>query len=435
MEKFDLIVIGFGKAGKTLAAKMAIMGKKVALIEKNNEMFGGTCINIGCIPTKALIQAIENGQSFEKALNHKNTVVTRLREKNKLMILNHHVTLIEGHARFIGNKEIEINNEIKISADTIVINTGSSPIIPSIEGINETRNIVDSSGIQNLNSKPKTLGIIGAGVIGLEFANLYSNLGTKVVVFENSNQILSRYEPEIASLAQKYMEEDGIQFVFNSKIEKVNNHNDKVILKTDSKIFEFDIVLHATGRKANIENLGLENTDIKTNDRNFIIVDEFCETSVKGVYAVGDVNGISKFTYTSLDDFRIVFSKLISKSDYTLNNRKNIATSIFINPVLSQVGLTEKEAQEKGYQYKTNSLFVSNMPRAHVDNNLKGMFKVLVDSTTNQILGATLFSKNSHEIINIIKMAMDNRIPYTYLKNQLFTHPTMSENLNDVFNF
>lgn len=198
--------------------------------------------------------------------------------------------------------------------------------------------------------------------------------------------------------------------------------------------YTFDAVLYALGRKPATEGLGLENTEIAVTERGAVQVDDYCETTVPDVYAVGDVNGGLQFTYTSLDDFRIVFGKLTEKGDYTPQNRKDVPNTLFIAPALSQVGLTEKAAQEGGLPYKANELPVANMPRAHVNNNLRGIYKVVVHTKTNEILGATLFGEGSQEFINLIKMAMDNHISYTYIKNQIFTHPTMAENLNDVFN-
>lgn len=215
----------------------------------------------------------------------------------------------------------------------------------------------------------------------------------------------------------------------------VKNAGEQVVLSAEDGDYTFDVVLYATGRKPNIEGLGLENTDIALTERRAIQVDDYCETSVAGVYAVGDVNGGLQFTYTSLDDFRIVFGRLTGNGDYSLSKRQNVPNTTFIEPALSSVGLKEAELKAKGIAYKTNELRVAAMPRAHVNNDLRGIYKVNVSPETNEILGATLFGQGSQEIINLIKMAMDNHIPYTYIKNQVFTHPTMAENLNDVFNF
>ncbi|WP_438834920.1 FAD-containing oxidoreductase [Streptococcus pluranimalium] len=435
---YDLIIIGFGKAGKTLAGKMASLGKKVALIEKDKKMYGGTCINIGCIPTKTLIHAAEEGLSFHEIMELKETVVSRLNGKNKNVLTGAGVYLYDARAYFTGNKTIEIeqgSDRDTLTAETIVINTGAVSNAFPIPGLLDSKNVVDSTGIQNLEKTPEKLAVIGGGNIGLEFANLYANLGSQVVVYESSPKILGRYEPEAAKLAQEYMEEDGVSFRVGASVESLSNDGEAVVITADGQSDSYDVVLYALGRKPATEDLGLENTDIKVTDRGAIEVNDYLESSVPGVYAVGDVNGGLQFTYTSLDDFRIVFGQLTGNSDYKRSDRINVPNTLFIKPALAQVGMTEAQAKESGLPYKANSLPVAGMPRGHVNNDLRGLYKVVVNTETNEILGATLFGTNSEEIINLIKLAMDNKVPYTYIKNQVFTHPTMAENLNDIFNF
>lgn len=437
MKTFDMIVVGFGKAGKTLAAKMSGLGKSVALVEQNADMYGGTCINIGCIPTKTLVQAAENNLTFEQAMALKETVVTRLRGKNEAMMTGSGVVLYNAKATFVADKVIELtagDETEQLTAETIIINTGAESNAFPIPGLLESKNVVDSTGIQRLTEVPKRLGIIGGGNIGLEFAGLYARLGSQVTVFE-AGTLLPRIEQSVVALAQTYLEEDGVTFVLEAKVEKVANDGEAVLVTANGETQAFDVVMYAMGRKPATAGLGLENTAIEVTDRGAVKVDDYCETTVPGVYAVGDVNGGLQFTYTSLDDFRIVFGRLTGNGDYSLSKRKQVPSTIFLNPPLSRVGLTEKEAAEAGLPYKTNELAVAGMPRAHVNNDLRGVYKVVVNSETNEILGATLFGAGSQEIINLITMAIDNKIPYTYLKNQLFTHPTMAENLNDVFNF
>lgn len=438
MKQYDMIVLGFGKAGKTLAGKMSALGKKVALIEKDASMYGGTCINIGCIPTKTLIQAAENNLSFEEAMSLKETVVTRLRGKNEAVLTGVGVDLYHAAARFASDKVIELvggEEREELTAETIIINTGAVSNVLPIKGLLETKNVVDSTGIQQLTALPQRLGIIGGGNIGLEFASLYARMGSQVTVFEAAPAILGRYDEAVATMAKGYLEEDGVTVVVSAQVEQVSNQGEAVVVEANGESHVFDVLLYATGRKPAVEDLGLENTAIELTERGAVQVDDYCETSVPGIYAVGDVNGGLQFTYTSLDDFRIVFGKLTGNGEYKRSKRGQVPHTTFIEPPLSHVGLTEKEAKAAGLNYKTNELAVAGMPRGHVNNDLRGIYKVVVDAKTQEILGATLFGSNSHEIINLITMAIDNKIPYTYLKNQLFTHPTMAENLNDVFNF
>lgn len=433
---YDLIVIGFGKAGKTLAVKMAMQGKKVALIERSKAMYGGICINIACIPTKTLLVAAEKGLSFEEVMTEKNAVTSRLNGKNYATISGAGVDIINAEAHFLSNKVIEIvsgNQKQELTAENIVINTGAISNILPIPGLTTSKNVYDSTGIQNLDRLPKSLGILGGGNIGLEFAGLFNKLGSKVTVLDAADTFLPRVEPSIAAMAKQYMEEDGIEILQNVFTQEVKNDGDEVIVVTKNKSFHFDALLYATGRKPNIEPLKLENTDIQITDRGAIQVDKHCQTSVSGVFAVGDVNGGLQFTYVSLDDFRIVFSYLAGDGSYTLDNRKNVPTTMFIAPPLAQIGLTEAQAKEQGLPYATKEIPVSAMPRGHVNADLRGAFKAVVNTETKEILGATIFSQGAQEIINILTVAMDNNIPYTYFTKQIFTHPTLAENLNDLF--
>jgi len=403
-KQYDIIVLGFGKAGKTLAAKFGSMGKSVAMIEENPLMYGGTCINIACIPTKTMIIAASKGLSYDQVLNQREVVTSRLRNKNFGMLdTNEHVDVYTGHGAFISNKEIAVTageDKIILSADTIVINTGAVAIKPNISGIDTAIGFYNSTEIQQLPTQPSTLGVIGAGPIGLEFASLYAKLGAKVTVFNIESSILKREEPIVQELANEYLTEQGITILNNVTLESVSNDGDKPVITANNQNYTFDAVLYATGRKANTA-----------------------------------VNGGPQFTYISLDDFRIVFGALTGNSQYTLKDRKNIPYTTFLTPPLSRVGLTEEDAINQGYTVKTKEMLVATMPRAHVNDYLKGAFKIVVDADNDLILGATLYSQGAEELINLIKMAMDNNIPYTYFKNQIFTHPTMAENLNDLCNF
>lgn len=436
MLTYDLIVIGFGKAGKTLAAKMSTQGKKVALIERSKAMYGGTCINIACIPTKTLLVAAEKGLTFDQVLAEKNAVTSRLNNKNYAGVSGAGVDIIDGEAHFLSNKVIEItagDEKEELTAETIVINTGAVSNVLPIPGLTDTKNVYDSTGIQNLKELPKRLGVLGGGNIGLEFAGLYNKLGSQVTVLDAAPVFLPRVEPSIAALAKQYMEEDGIQLLQNVRTTQVKNDGDEVVVVTESGEFRFDALLYATGRKPNIEPLHLENTDIELTERGAIKVDKHLETSVPGVFAAGDVNGGLQFTYISLDDFRILYSYLAGDGSYTLEDRKNVPTSMFITPPLAQIGLTEKEAQEQGLPIAVKEIPVAAMPRGHVNADLRGAFKAVVNTETKEIVGATIFSAGAQEIINILTVAMDNKIPYTYLSKQIFTHPTLAENLNDLF--
>ena len=436
MLTYDLIVIGFGKAGKTLAAKMNAAGKKVAVIERSKAMYGGICINFACIPTKTMIVAAEKGWSFDDTMKERGAVTGRLNAKNYKMLADNGVDVIDAEAHFVSNKVIEVvagDDRQELTAETIVINTGAVSNVLPIPGLTTTEHVYDSTGIQTLEALPKRLGVLGGGNIGLEFAGLYNRLGSQVTVLDAATSFLPRVEPSIAKLAKEYMEEDGIVFEQGVKTSEVKNDGDEVVVVTDKGDFRFDALLYATGRKPNIEPLHLENTDIALTERGGIQVNKHLETNVPGVFAVGDVNGGLQFTYISLDDFRVVYSYLAGDGSYTLEDRLNVPNTLFITPALSQVGLTESQAANLKLPYAVKEIPVVAMPRGHVNGDLRGAFKAVVNTETKEILGATIFSEGSQEIINIITVAMDNKIPYTYFTKQIFTHPTLAENLNDLF--
>lgn len=435
MKQYDVLVIGFGKAGKTLAAKLANQGKKVALVERSSAMYGGTCINIGCIPTKTLLRAATEGLSFEAVMAEKDAVVSRLNAKNFGMI-DAVCDIYTGHASFVSDKVVVVSSEqesLELTADVIIINTGAESRVLPIEGLATSKNVFDSTGIQQLDVLPKRLGIIGGGNIGLEFATLYNTLGSTVTILESSPMLLGRYEETVRHHVLENLEKQGVVIQTSVKIQSVSNNDEEVVVTTEQGAHTFDVVLYATGRKPNIDDLGLENTHITVTEQGVIEVDEFCQTAVENVFAVGDVNGGLQFTYVSLDDFRIVFGYLNGDTTYSLKDRLNVPNTVFINPPLSAVGLTEQQAKEKYSRVGVKELPVAAMPKGHVNGDLRGLFKVVVDLDTQLILGATLYGEQSHELINTIVVAMDNRIPYTYFTKQLFTHPTMSENFNDLF--
>ena len=436
MKHYDAIIIGFGKGGKTLAGALAKQGKHVALIEKSNQMYGGTCINEGCIPSKSLI--VQAGaKPYEKAVEQKETLITKLRQKNydKLAQLDN-VDIIDGTARFVNNHTVEVIDQQQLTADYIFINTGSTSVIPSIEGIDKTEHIYTSATMMKETKLPKRLAIIGGGYIGLEFASMYARYGSEVTVFEYNQRLVTREDEDVALEIQHILENQGVSFQFNSRVEKVYNVQDDVVIEYTQESqhsLNFDAVLLATGRKANTQDLGLENTDVQVDQRGQVIVNEYLQTTVDHIYAMGDVKGGLQFTYISLDDYRIVYDHLMNKKQRTINNRGYIPYSVFISPTFSRVGLSEKEAIEQGYSIKVAKLPTAAIPRANVDGLPEGILKAIIDVKTDLILGCVLLCERSEEMINFVQLAMNQKLPYQAIANHIFTHPSMSEALNDLF--
>ena len=442
METIKNIIIGFGKGGKTLAKFLAQKGEEVLVIEKSNKMYGGTCINIACLPSKRLIIEAANGVSYVDAVNGKNEMTAQLREKNYHMLADEKtITVLDGKAHFIADHEIEVElpngKKAQYKGDRIFINTGAVPVMLPIPGLKESKYILDSTQAMDEKKMPKNLTIIGAGYIGLEFASMFAKYGSKVTVLDHNKEFLVREDEDISNAVRKDMEDAGIKFELGADIEKITDE------KTDAKVtyqingktkaINADRILVATGRKPNTENLGLENTAIETTDRGAIKVDDFLRTTVDNVWAIGDVKGGLQFTYISLDDFRIIKDQLFGTGARMVSDRKVVPYSVFISPALSQVGLNEKQANKLGKEYKLFKLPVTAIPKAKVAKDNRGLFKALVDPETEKILGTTLYGIESYELINMISLAMKAHLSYTVLRDQIYTHPTMSEAFNDLF--
>ena len=439
--KFDKIIIGFGKAGKTLAVRAANKGEKVALIEKSPKMYGGTCINIACIPTKVLAVAASENLNFEEAIARKFDVVQRLNSKNYNMLAdNESITVFDGFGSFLDENTILVESngeELKLSADKIIINTGAESFIPKISGIKEglkDSKILTSTELLENQEVIDNLAIIGGGFIGLEFASTLAKLGTKVTIFERGDKILADEDDSMRKAIFDFLSSQGINFEFNANIEAFENVENGILVQNNGKKLAFDKVLISTGRKPATAKLNLEQAGIKTLENGGIWTNENLQTSNSKVWAVGDVRGKEQFTYASLDDFRILRSQFYGDGKYSLKNRVNLPNSIFLQVPFSKVGLTEKQALAEGFEIKVKEIPAAAVPKLQLEFKTTGLLRAIIDSKTNKILGAALFCYNSPEVINIIKTAIDAGLDYTALRDQIFTHPTVAESLNDLFN-
>ncbi|MCC0680708.1 NAD(P)/FAD-dependent oxidoreductase [Clostridioides sp. ES-S-0005-03] len=447
---FDAIIIGFGKGGKTLAGDLANRGLKVALVEKSNKMYGGTCINVACIPTKSLENSANNVKNinswndaqieYAKAIEKKETLVTKLREANyNKLNSNDNVTIFTGMATFIDENTVEVKTEnevYELVSENIFINTGSKSFIPNIKGIENNKIVYNSESLMNLRTLPKKMTIIGAGFIGLEFAGIYSSFGTEVTILNSNNGILPNEDIEDSEEIIKLLEKRNVKIINNAKVKEIKEVSNLATVEYDinSELKEItsDIILVATGRKANTEGLGLENAGIELNERGFIKVSDNLKTNKKHIWAIGDINGGPQFTYISLDDYRIIINQLFGNKTRTTSNRKNIPNAIFISPAFSRVGLNVKQAKEKGYDVLVAKMPVEAIPRAKQIGKTDGFIKIVIDKNSNKILGASMICEDSSEIIHLIQLAIDLEVEYTYLRDRVYAHPTMTEALNDV---
>ena len=452
MERYDAIIIGFGKGGKTLAGKLAGMGSKVALVEKSDKMYGGTCINVGCIPSKSLVRSAEvsyghpgmdfkqKSALYKKAIQEKRRVTSMLRGKNydKLNILPN-VAVIHGTASFHSNTVLDIetdNGKLQLEGEKIYINTGSTPVIPRIPGLEDNPFVYISETLMELEVLPERLVIIGGGYIGLEFASMYSGFGSKVTVLQDGEQLIPREDRDIAFAVQEILENRGVEFKLGAAVHRVVSGTDKASVEItyggETLSLEAEAVLVATGRRPNTDGLNAAAAGVELTHRGAVVVDDYLRTTAPNIWAMGDVAGGLQFTYVSLDDSRIIWSQIHGQG-YSLSGRKNVPYSVFLATPYSRVGLNEEEAVEHGYSIRVLKLPVQAIPKAQVLKKTEGLLKAVIDQDTGKILGAMLLCEESYEMINIVKLAMDMDADYRALANQIFTHPTMSEALNDLF--
>lgn len=441
MNKFDAIIIGFGKGGKTLATELANRKWKVAVIERSKKMYGGTCINIACIPTKSLAYQAHQGEDYIEGVHNKDQLISSLRQKNyDNLNQNENIEVINGEASFLSDHEVQVKDagETKIlTADKIFINTGAETIIPTIDGIQDSKFVYTSTSIMDLKELPTKLAIIGGGYIGLEFASIYSQFGAQVTVLESSSKFIPKEDRDVADAVLQTFTKKNIEVKLNAKVIGLKDVKDGTVISfsIDGAIQELkvDAVLVATGRKPNIEGLNLEADGVEVTDQGAIKVDPSLKTTVPHIWALGDVKGGLQFTYISLDDYRIVRNDLFGDHSHTTNDRGVVPYSVFIDPPLSRVGISEEAAVEQGLEIIVAKLPAAAIPRARLINETEGFLKAIVDAKTNKILGATLFCAESSEVINIVSMAIQTGQDFTFLRDHIFTHPTMSEALNDLF--
>lgn len=447
--EFDVIIIGWGKGGKTLAAALADHGQAVAMIERSQDMYGGACINVACIPTKALIHSAETRTGdnydpafFDKAVESRNDLTAAMRDKNFSMLDNREtVTVIDGEASFTGPKTLKVaagEDVMEVAAETIIINTGSVPRLPHVAGAEIGGRIHTSTTLQQA-PLPKHLIIVGGGFIGLEFASMFSQFGSEVTVLDRSRRPLLRIDRDVAFEVAKSLHDSGVRIVSGADVFRISQSADcaqiQYLWNEQEQTVRGDAVLMALGRRPDTEILNLAAAGIDTAENGAVLVDEHLRTSVPGVYAVGDVNGGPQFTSISLDDYRIVLDQLTGDGTRSTKDRRAVPSTTFTTPPFSTVGMTEKEARNSGRRIKVASKKVADiaaMPRPKIVGDPRGMIKVIVDADTDLILGAALAHVDSQEVINLLALAMRHDVTASELRDAIYIHPSSSEALNEV---
>lgn len=456
-EYYDDIIIGSGKAGKTLAPALVAAGRKTALVERSLNMIGGGCINIACIPTKTMVASanvanvVQNSAAYGVKVNapivdladvirRKRKVVESMRDMNLHNLetaLGHE--LIIGTGRFVAPKIVEVSVADRttrlLSAERFFINTGTHPLIPSVPGLKEA-GFLTSESLMELEQLPEHLIILGSGYIGLEFAQMFRRFGCRVTVIGQSEQILSQQDPDMAIAVQTLLERDGIEFLLKAKVLRVDRADNATKLQlqiADQEIaLQGSHLLVAVGRAPTTDCLNLAAAGVAIDARGFIRVNDRLETNVPGIWALGDINGGPEYTHVSLDDYRIVKANLIEGGDRSTQGRL-VPSCLFIDPELAHVGLTETASQQQGYAIRVMKLEASAIPRANTLGKTDGLLKAIVDTKTDRILGCSLLCHEAGEAISTVQMVMLARMPYTVLRDGVLTHPTMTEGLNMLF--
>lgn len=445
----DVLVIGWGKGGKTLAATLAGQGSRVAMIEQFEHMHGGTCINIACVPTKLLAHDASQRREgddprafWTDAVQRRDTVVASMREVNHHMLADlDAVTLLTGRGSFVDDRTVEVSggeDRLRVTADTIVVSTGAAPVIPDLPGADSAR-VHDSTSIQHVQPLPQRLVVVGAGPVGLEFASMFAGFGADVTLVARSERLLPDEDADVAAAVTEILEGDGITVLTGSSADAIEDGPDAATVQVTTgqgrRELTADAILMATGRRPATEGLGLAEAGVLTDERGAIVVDDLLRTSVHGIYAMGDVHGGAQQTYLSLDDHRVVLDQLRGDATRSAADRVAVPATTFMTPPLASVGLTEREAREQGHEVLVAVADVAGikaMPRPKIVGDPRGLVKFVVDAGTDRILGARLLHVDAQEVINLIALAMRTGTTATRLREGIWIHPSSAESLNEV---
>ena len=455
VEKFDAIVVGSGQGGTPLCQALARAGMHTALVER--EHVGGTCVNEGCTPTKTMIASgrvaylvrrgadygVETGApriAMEKVRQRKREIVKQFRGRNEDGIRNTpDLEWIVGEASFTGPKSLDVKlrkgGSRSLAADRIFINAGCRPGVPDLPGLADVPHL-DSTSIMELAKVPGHLLVLGGGYVGLEFGQLFRRLGSKVTIVQSRSRLLAGEDGDVADAVAQILREDGIQILLNASATQVARSRGKISLQIrvggKARTLSGTHLLVATGRVPNTDSLRVSAAGISTDERGFIRTNDKLETSVSGVYALGDIKGGPAFTHISYDDFRIIRTNLIEKGETSIAGRL-VPYTVYIDPQLGRVGLSEEEARAKGQAFRVAKMPMAYVARAEETDETRGFMKALVDPATGQILGAAVLGIEGGEMMSQVQLAMMGKLPYTVLKDAVFAHPALSEAWNNLF--
>ncbi|NML67812.1 mercuric reductase [Hymenobacter sp. RP-2-7] len=452
----DALIIGSGQAGNPLATALAEAGRRVILVEEAH--LGGSCLNYGCVPTKTLLASATRAHEIRQAaqlgidsasaprvdmpavVGRKDELLTKSRRNlaEELGSSHPNITLLRGHARFEAARRVRVQagehgETHQVTAHEIFINVGTHATTPDIPGLAEA-GFLTTTSLLDIQEVPEHLLIIGGGYIGLEFGQMFRRFGSQVTIIETGDQVLEHEDDDVCKVLQNLLtEKAGIEFLLEAQTHHVSrNAAGQYTLSVKTKAGERRLhgshLLVATGRTPNTDNLGLEKTKIKLDDKGYIQVNARLQTSVRGVYALGDVHGGPQFTHISYDDFRVVRDNLLHRGHRSAKQRP-LPYCVFTDPQLGRIGLSESQAKEKGVPYRVACLDVKRIARAQHTGQRDGFWKVLVGDD-DRILGAAILSPEGGEVMTMLQLAMMGRLRYQQLENMVIAHPAWAEGLN-----
>ena len=444
VESFDAIVIGAGQAGPALAARCAREGLRTAVIERGH--FGGTCVNVGCVPTKTMVASARaihmarRGSEFGFSAGDVEVKMARIKARKDEIVLKSrsgvqqwmqglkNAEVIQGDAKFIGPQTVRIGVRT-LTAPRIFINVGGRSVVPDLAGLSDVP-YLDNASIMELTEVPDHLVVVGGSYIGLEFAQMMRRFGAQVTVVERSAKLLSREDEDVSDGIRAILEAEGVAFQLGAECLSLSRDAGRVVVGAvcgaESSAVVASHVLLAVGRRPNTDGLGLEAAGIKLDERGYIVVDEQLRTSADGVWAVGDCNGRGAFTHTAWNDHEIVAANLFDQDPRRVSDRIP-CYALFIDPALGRVGMTEREVRATGRPALLAKMPMQRVSRAREAGETLGFMKVLVDADTNRLLGAAILGMNGDEVVHGLLDIMAADQPYTAISRTMHIHPTVSE--------
>jgi len=451
-ERYDVLILGSGQAGNPLSSDFVHAGKRVALIERAE--VAGTCINYGCTPTKTMVASAQRAWQARHAAElgielgsvrvnmgqiraRKRKIVEQFRASNEKRFASGQPELVRGEARFAAQKEIAVElkagGERRLIAETIVINTGDHPTIPKLEGLAGVP-YLDNVSLMELDVVPEHLVILGGGYEAVEFGQMFRRFGSEVTLIERGKHLLGREDEDVSEAIEAILRDDGLTIETGANATRVDERAGAITvhLDDDRSISGSDLMV-AVGRSPNTNELQLYAAGVETDEHGYVKVDEELRTNVPGIYAAGDVKGGPAFTHISYDDYRILRDNLITGKERRNTTDRMTVYVVYIDPQLGRVGMTETEARRSGRKFKVAHMPVSSIARAIETGETRGMLKAVVDTDSEEILGAAILAPEGGELMSMFELAMMGKLRYSRLEGAVFAHPAYAESLNTLW--